>query len=154
MFSKNIFFKNFKIKKLKNKNKINQDLISIINENSELIKSFSKNYKDNFNNKFIKKYKKFRIIKIIGIGGSCLGSKAIYNFLKHKIKKKFIFLDNLNFYKKENYNDKLLNIVISKSGNTIETIVNANILINKIDQNIFITEKKKLLISFGSKIKI
>ena len=30
------------------------------------------------------------------MGGSILGSKAIYSFLKHKIKKKFIFIDNLD----------------------------------------------------------
>ena len=33
--------------------------------------------------------------------------------------------------------------MVSKSGNTIETIVNANILIKKKDKNIFITENKK-----------
>ena len=33
--------------------------------------------------------------------------------------------------------------MISKSGNTIETIVNANLLIKKKDKNIFITEDKK-----------
>ena len=44
-------------------------------------------------------------------------------------------------YKKKN-NSKITNIVISKSGNTIETIVNANIIIKKKDKNIFITENK------------
>ena len=38
---------------------------------------------------------------------------------------------------------KITNLVISKSGNTIETIVNSNILIKKKDKNIFITENKK-----------
>ena len=37
---------------------------------------------------------------------------------------------------------KFLNLIISKSGNTIETLVNANILIKKKDKNIFITENK------------
>ena len=37
---------------------------------------------------------------------------------------------------------KILNLVVSKSGNTLETISNCNILINKNDKNIFITEKK------------
>ena len=36
-----------------------------------------------------------------------------------------------------------MNLVISKSGNTIETLVNSNILIKKNNQNIFITENKK-----------
>ncbi len=30
------------------------------------------------------------------MGGSTLGAEAIYQFLKHKIKKKFIFINNLN----------------------------------------------------------
>ena len=34
-------------------------------------------------------------------------------------------------------------MIISKSGNTIETIINANIFIKKKDKNIFITENKK-----------
>ena len=33
------------------------------------------------------------------MGGSILGAKAIYDFLKHKTKKNFIFIDNLD----ENY---------------------------------------------------
>ena len=33
-----------------------------------------------------------------------------------------------------------LNLVISKSGNTLETILNSNILINKKDKNIFLVE--------------
>ena len=44
--------------------------------------------------------------------------------------------------KKEN-TKKILNLIVSKSGNTIETIVNSNILIKKKDKNIFITENKK-----------
>ena len=35
------------------------------------------------------------------------------------------------------------NLIISKSGNTIDTIVNANILLKKGDKNLFITENKK-----------
>ena len=64
------------------------------------------------------------------MGGSILGTKAIYDFLKHKIKKNFTFIDNLhhtNFSKDKNF----LNLIVSKSGNTLETIVNTNILIKK-----------------------
>ena len=76
------------------------------------------------------------------MGGSSLGAQAIYDFLNFKIKKKFVFFDNL----KKNYSKKnknYTNLVISKSGNTIETIINANLLIKKKDKNIFITEDKK-----------
>ena len=87
---------------------------------------------------------------MIGIGGSILGSQAIYDFLKKKIKKKFLFVDNLasnkNFKKK-----KMTNLIISKSGNTIETIVNSNILIKKKDQNILITENNDNYLSLVAK---
>ena len=36
-----------------------------------------------------------------------------------------------------------MNIVVSKSGNTIETITNLNVLLRKKEKNIFITENKK-----------
>ena len=76
------------------------------------------------------------------MGGSSLGTQAIYSFLKHKIKKKIIFINNLSpSYIKDK--KKYLNLIVSKSGNTLETIVNSNILINKNDKNIFITENKK-----------
>ena len=75
------------------------------------------------------------------MGGSILGTQAIHDFLRHKIKKKFIFIDNLKSAQKKE-TKTFTNIVVSKSGNTIETIVNANLLIKKSDQNIFITENK------------
>jgi len=75
------------------------------------------------------------------MGGSSLGAQAIYDFLKKKIDRKFSFIDNLRS------NTKILkkpynNLVISKSGNTIETIVNFNILKKKNDSNLIITENK------------
>ena len=39
-----------------------------------------------------KKYNKYNNVNVIGMGGSSLGSKAIYNFLNYKIKKNLIFL--------------------------------------------------------------
>ena len=38
---------------------------------------------------------------------------------------------------------KTINIIVSKSGNTIETIANSNIIIKKNNKNIFVTENKK-----------
>ena len=76
------------------------------------------------------------------MGGSSLGAQAIYNFLNHKIKSSFIFENNLQSKRSNKKKEKFLNFIISKSGNTIETIVNANILIKKKDKNIFITENK------------
>ena len=77
------------------------------------------------------------------MGGSTLGTKAIYYFLKFKIKKNFLFIDNLQSFKKKKDRTKYLNVVVSKSGNTIETILNSNILINNSQKSIFITENKK-----------
>ena len=120
-------------------------LKSLINENNEILNSFKTSYKDKFNNRLIKKLQKFKTILLIGMGGSILGSKAIYNFLKNKNNsKKFMFIDNLSAKIKKNLIEKRkLNIVISKSGNTLETISNFNIVKNKYDKNIFVTEDRK-----------
>ena len=101
----------------------------ILNKNPSLLRSLSANKNDNFNFKKIKKFKKFKTVIIIGMGGSILGTKAIYSFLKFKIKKKFLFIDNLDqtfLYKiKKKYNlSKALFLIVSKSGNTNETIIN------------------------------
>ena len=124
--------------------------IKIINEmitqNSTLLKYLINNSK--FEIKF-KKFKKFKTIFIIGMGGSILGAKAIYDFLKHKIKKNFIFIDNLDenylkSIKKNNCLSKSLFIIISKSGNTIETISNTYFFKSflKSKNTIILTENK------------
>ena len=140
IFSKNIFFKNFK-KKIPSK-KINKILKSIIkSKDSEVINSLKLNYHYSYSKKDIFKLKKkIKIIRLIGMGGSILGSKAIYNFLKSKIKIKVDFIDNLLPTIKSNKEKKILNIVISKSGNTLETISNVNNLLKKNHKNIFIVE--------------
>ena len=140
MLTKSINLINFKSNK--NSSKIYKKLKSIISEKNEVIKSLEKNYKNSFKKKNLKKYKSFSSFRIIGMGGSILGTKAIYDFLNHKVKKKFIFFDNLKNSSKKN-KKKFVNLVVSKSGNTIETIINANIIIKKNDKNIFITENKK-----------
>ena len=83
-----------------------------------------------------KKLKEYKDIRIFGMGGSSLGTMAIYDFLKHKINKNFYFLDKFKS-KKKFPKKKYLNLVISKSGNTLETIVNSNLYIKKNDKNIF-----------------
>ena len=145
MFTQNISFKNFLIHKKKLVVKKNLNLI--LNEETQVISSLSKSYKDSFNKKNTKHFNKKLDYRIIGMGGSTLGAQAIYDFLKKKIKKKFIFVDNLNTSKNKQTKKNLNNLIISKSGNTTETIVNANILIKKKDRNLFITEKKKSYLS-------
>ena len=67
--------------------------------------------------------------------------KAIYDFLKFKIKKKVYFYDNLGVKVPKIAQKKNLDIVISKSGSTLETIVNQNIFSKS--KKLFITENKK-----------
>lgn len=145
MLKKLVSFKNFQKKFLinKDKKKALKFLNEILNENTETIKSLSLDYKYSYKkDQLIKLKKKFSNFKIIGMGGSILGTQAIYDFLKHKIKKTFFFINNLQNQKK-NDEKKNVNIIVSKSGNTIETIVNSNIHLKKNNQNIFITENKK-----------
>ena len=140
MLTSGIDFINFKVNSKTSflKKKLN----FLIKEKNQVIKSFDKSYKVNFNKKKLNKYKKSLNYRIIGMGGSSLGAQAIYDFLKNKIKKKFLFINNLQADKKIDKKTKFTNLVISKSGNTVETIINTNILIKKKDKNIFITEKK------------
>ena len=140
MFTKNINFTNFLIKK---KNKlVKLKLKSILKKNDQVINSLRKTYKDSYNLKSLKIFNKKLDYRIIGMGGSTLGAQAIYDFLKNKIKKKFYFIDDLKVNQKKLPNKLHNNLIISKSGNTIETIVNSNILLNKKDINLFITDNK------------
>ncbi|WP_440678661.1 glucose-6-phosphate isomerase [Candidatus Pelagibacter sp. HIMB1611] len=141
MLTKNIKLKLFKEKKL-NRN-LKKKLTILLKEDNFIIRSLKKEYKNNFNKKTISKFKRYINYRVIGMGGSSLGTQAIYDFLGHKIKKKFEFLDNLKSHTKKNIKKKYLNLVISKSGNTTETIVNTNIFVKKKSENIFITENKK-----------
>ena len=152
MITPGIFFKNFKIKK---KNlEVKKKFKNLIDENNQVIQSLSTSYKDNYNKNKLKIYQNNKLVRLIGMGGSTLGTQSIYNFLKHKIKKKFIFIDNLFPKVKIDNKQKFLNLVVSKSGNTIETIINSNIYIKKEDKNIFITENKKsYLHQLGTKLR-
>jgi glucose-6-phosphate isomerase len=153
MLTKNICFKNFKLKK--NNKKIKRDFKKLLAENNEILKSLSTGYKNSFNKSFISRFKKFSNIRIIGMGGSTLGTQSIYDFLKIKIKKNFFFNNDLqlkvdSLVKKIKY----LNLVVSKSGNTLETISNSNVIIRNKDKNIFITENKEsYLHSLAQKLK-
>ena len=150
MFTKNFLFKDF-IHKKKNK-VLNNHLKEIINNKNEIIKSLGNNYKYSYSKNLIKNLKKYKDIRIFGMGGSSLGANAIYDFLKNKVNKNFYFLSNLN--RKTFSNKKYLNLIISKSGSTLETIVNSNIFIKKKDKNILITENKKnILRELSQKLK-
>tara|TARA_B100000424_G_scaffold10140_1_gene7612 strand:+ start:1092 stop:2258 length:1167 start_codon:yes stop_codon:yes gene_type:complete len=154
MFSKNITFINFKNKKIKNiKAKTNNLKKYEWLKNYPLLKSFTKNFKYSYSKKDINKYKFYKDFRLIGMGGSILGTEAIYQFLRHKIKKNFYFHNNLIPQIKNL--KKMPNIVVSKSGETLETISNFNIILkNKNNKNIIITENtNNYLRRLSNKIK-
>ena len=78
MLTNNIFLKSFLRKK--SESKVKKKLKLLVKQKNELFKSMSKDYIDSYNLKKIKKITKKNSIKLIGIGGSILGSQAIYNF--------------------------------------------------------------------------
>ena len=152
MLTKEISLKNFNT--VKNSLQVKKNFNSLINSKNEVLRSLSKNYNSGIKNKIISKFKKSSNFRVIGMGGSVLGAKAIFDFLKKKIKKNFLFIDNLQNQKLNNSKSTFTNLVISKSGNTLETIVNANILLKKKEKNIFITEKKNsYLYELAQKLK-
>ncbi len=152
MLTKNIRFRNFIIKS--NISTVKKEFEKILVNNNEILNSLRLNYKYSFSKKIIKKYKKFTKLRIIGMGGSIMGTEAIYSFLKHKIKKIFFFVNNIKSGIINHKEKKTLNLVVSKSGNTLETISNSNILIGKNDKNIFITENRdSYLRNFAHKLK-
>ena len=78
--------------------------------------------------------------------------KAIYDFLRYKIRKKVYFYDNLDIVSPKIVKNKNLDIIISKSGSTLETIVNQNIFSKS--KKVFITENKKsYLMDLALKLK-
>ena len=80
---------NFKLKNVKKeKNKtLKKKIISLLNQKFlvkkyPLLLSLKKNYKYSYSFSKIKKLKKMKNFRIIGMGGSILGAQAIYSFLK------------------------------------------------------------------------
>ena len=161
-------FNNFspRKKKLKSLNKsfekVFQNLKKEINDSKKTINILSENFL-NLNLLNLRKFKKFKTVAVIGMGGSILGAEAISSFLAKKIKKKIYYFDDIDenkifqFRYKENLK-KTLFIIISKSGNTIETITNAfslNILKKNAKNVIIITERKNnLLFNLSRKLKL
>ena len=154
MLTSGIYFKNFKKNKKTNSSQVKKKLLLLFKEKNYILDSLKKNYKDSFSKKIINKYKKYSTFKVIGMGGSTLGTQTIYEFFKDIVKKDFVFIDNLRQKKLNIKNNKSVNLVVSKSGNTIETVVNSNIYIRRKDANIFITENNdNYLLKLANKLK-
>ena len=140
MINSRINFKNFRFKK--RDLQIKKYLIEITKSSNAIINSLKKDYKYSYKKLLLRKLTKYQNLRVIGMGGSVLGFKAIHSFLFSKVKKKFTFHDNIESFDKIDFKKKYLNLIISKSGNTIETIANSNLFINKKNENIFVTENK------------
>ena len=63
MLTKNIFFKDFKNKKINKE--IKKNLISLVQENNEIIKSLGTSYKNSYYKKTIQKLKKNQILELL-----------------------------------------------------------------------------------------
>lgn len=105
------------------------DIFDKICEEKEQIGYYNLVFKDTLAYKEYAKNVKQNNIVVVGIGGSTLGTYAIYDFLKHtkKLDKKLYFLestDPIDIKSKINSIDldDTLFIIISKSGTTIETV--------------------------------
>jgi len=168
-FSKNgLDFKNNR-KYIKNLNLSKIKAAEILEEFSEgknqILQSFTSKYQKGIRelNETVKFKDKKKVI--IGIGGSSSGAKALSFFLNDKT----IYFDNLdyeyfkNFFLKNNIKDFIF-FVVSKSGDTFETLALLNLLVSESkkfnDYNIFesmvvITENKEsILNNFLKKNKI
>ena len=143
MIKKDNFFKSY-IKNSRNYNKnlkkVRKIFKTLLNDlkNFEipLLESYDKDYEFDFSTAMVKKFSKCKNIIVIGMGGSILGTKSIYSFLKKKIKKEVFFFDNLDLNLNINYKriKNLKNscfIVAGKSGKTIETIINLGTIFSK-----------------------
>ena len=155
--------KDLKLKSFKKFEEIFKNIIKNISYPNNTLNVLSKKFDYNFKKNEIEKFKKFKKIALVGMGGSILGTEAIYSFLKHKIKKKVYFFSDLDEDKilkiknKEKLSE-ILFVIISKSGNTIETLSNIlslNILKKNAKNFIIITEKKNnLLFRLSKKLNL
>ena len=84
MLTKNIIFKNFDLRS--SNSSISKSLKLLLKEKNEVIESTKILIKTHIQ-KQLTSFKKYSEVILIGMGGSILGSRSIYSFLKDKIKK-------------------------------------------------------------------
>jgi glucose-6-phosphate isomerase len=158
--NKNYFKNNLYLKDKIRINEIIKKTYEKIDDEKNTFHVLSKKFNFAFDKYSFKNFIKHKTIIIVGMGGSILGAHSIYSFLKKKVNKNFIFIDNLDqakiedLIKKKNFKNNFF-IIISKSGNTIETLINTNLLKDRISSKntIIITEKKKNLLNTFAKNK-
>jgi len=136
--------------------KSNEEILSNLKEELTTVGYYSLPFQDVSEIESYASKIKEEFIYILGIGGSSLGTKAIYTFLRTtaRFKKKLFFLDTIdplriNYLLSLGDLKKSHFIVISKSGNTIEPIsilkyVESKITINKHNCTVIAGEKSSL----------
>ena len=156
----NYFNKNSYLEDKKELKKIFTNIYNNLDHEKNTFHMLSEKFILDFNKLELKRFTKYNSVILIGMGGSALGAQAIYSFLKKKIQKDFIFVDNLDQLKVDQIKKKInlknnLFVIISKSGNTIETLINSNLFKDSINfkNTIIITERKKSLLSNFAKKK-
>ncbi len=102
--------------------------------------------------KILSNFKKKEFFIHIGIGGSCLGPKMLIEALAKDNKNNFKFIDNIdpdiiNFQLKDIDINKTLFYIVSKSGDTLETLAILSIIVNKLkEQKIYESKWKNHLV--------
>ena len=106
MTKKNLILENYirvenlkseSLKKLKIKfEKIFKSIKQDVKDIKKTLNILDSNFNFNFKIKNLNKFKKYKTIAIIGMGGSILGAEAIYQFLGKKINKEVYFFNDLN----------------------------------------------------------
>ena len=140
----------------KNYDKIFNKIVNQIELDRNTLNVLNQNFIFNFKTNHLNRFQKFKNIVVIGMGGSILGIEAIYQFLHHKIKKNCYFLGDFDIKKIEHIKKKLkknktLYLVISKSGNTIETLSTSFFLeiFKKDSKNIILISERKNNVLFN-----
>ena len=161
----NFFKNNSKIYKnnLRKCSEIFKNLFSI--KENFFFNTLSEQYQKNlFLKKIILKKKLHKNILIVGMGGSVLGTKMLSSFFG--LDKNYYFLDSLNNSAVNDLIRKDLSkfsiFIISKSGQTLETLTNCNIILNNFNKRkkeisknfIIISERNSVLFNFAKKNNI
>ena len=161
----NFLKNNSKIYK-KNLRKCSQIFKNLFNiKENFFFNTLSEHYqKSLFLKKIVLKKKLHKNILIVGMGGSVLGTKMLSSFFG--LDKNYYFLDSLNNSAVNDLIRKDLSkfsiFIISKSGQTLETLTNCNIILNNFNKRkkeisknfIIISERNSILFNFAKKNNI
>ena len=137
----------------------------LYNKENFFLNTLSEGYqKSLFLKRIVLKKRIHKNILIVGMGGSVLGTKMLSSFFG--LDKNYYFLDSLNNSAVNDLIRKDLSkfsiFIISKSGQTLETLTNCNIILNNFNKRkkeisknfIIISERSNVLFNFAKKNNI